>query len=94
MSYNVCRVMQLGKGQGVCPSAHRGTVSPRRGVLLVGARVEAEDVVQDAFARIELRWAVVTVTRDGVDRSTVADVAAAIREVTGDEWRDMLADHR
>jgi RNA polymerase sigma-70 factor (sigma-E family) len=25
--------------------------------LLVGARPEAEDVVQDAFARIELRWA-------------------------------------
>jgi RNA polymerase sigma factor (sigma-70 family) len=25
--------------------------------LLVGSRAEAEDVVQDAFARIELRWA-------------------------------------
>lgn len=25
--------------------------------LLVGSRTEAEDVVQDAFARIELRWA-------------------------------------
>jgi ribosomal protein L6P/L9E len=36
----------------------------------------------------------VVVTLNGVDRSTVADFAAGIREVPEDEWRDMLADHR
>jgi len=38
--------------------------------------------------------ALVVVTLSGVDRSTVADFAGGIREVSEDDWRDMLADHR
>ncbi len=75
--------------------------------LATAGEVEAMSVLQRPAVAVEHpgdgRWsliwrhtgqAVVVATLAGVDRSTVADFAAGIREVTEDEWRDMLADHR
>lgn len=76
-------------------------------LLATAGDVEAMSVLQRPAVAVEHpddgRWSLVwrhtgqslvTATLDGVDSSTVADVAAAIREVPGDEWRDMLAEHR
>src|ERR687898_878402 len=45
-------------GPTTCEDLFRRRYEPmvRVAFLLVGARAEAEDVVQDAFARMELRW--------------------------------------
>jgi hypothetical protein len=76
-------------------------------LLETAGAVEATSVLQRNAVAVEhpddgqwsLIWrhtgqALVVVTLSGVDRSTVADFAAGIREVPEDEWRDMLADHR
>lgn len=75
--------------------------------LATAREVDATSVLQHPAVAVEhpddgqwsLIWrhigqALVVVTLSGVDRSTVADFAAGIREVPEDEWRDMLADHR
>jgi hypothetical protein len=75
--------------------------------LATAREVDATSVLQHPAVALEhpddgqwsLIWrhtgqALVIVTLSGVDRSTVADFAAGIREVPEDEWRDMLADHR
>ena len=76
-------------------------------LLATAGEVEATSVLQHPAVAVEhpddgqwsLIWrhtvqALVVVTLSGVDRSTVADFAAGIREVPEDEWRDLHADHR
>jgi len=75
--------------------------------LATAGEVDATSVLQHPAVAVEhpddgqwsLIWrhtgqALVVVTLSGVDRSTVADFAGGIREVSEDDWRDMLADHR
>jgi hypothetical protein len=76
-------------------------------LLATAGAVEATSVLQHPAVAVEhpddgqwsLIWrqtgqALVIVTLRGGDRSTVADLAAAIRVVPEDEWQVMLADHR
>lgn len=75
--------------------------------LATAGDVEAMSVLHRPAVAIEHpddgRWsliwrhtdqAVVVATLSGVDRATVTDFAAGVREVSDHEWRDILADHR
>lgn len=56
--------------------------------LLLGSRDEAEDVVQDAFARVELRWRRLGNPGGYLRR---CEVVAGLRELGPDEWAALKA---